>query len=117
MKQALLLYLFLTPFFLFSQKNGSITIDWQNKKEMAFGEFKTSIPYFTGDNFRYDITKKTITLLFSPNYSDYSTGSEVQISNIVYEAVSTKDLGDLSLTNIPKQRSKTRLYLFIPNCI
>jgi hypothetical protein len=107
MKQAILLYLFLTPLFLFPQKNGSLTIDWQNKKEMSFGEFKTNIPYFTGDNFRFDTTKKIITLLFSPNYSDYSTVNEVQISNILYEPVSAKDLGDLSLSNIPKQPNET----------
>jgi len=107
MKQVILLYLFLVPFFLFSQINGSVTIDWQNKKEMNFGEFKTNIPYFTGDNFRYDVTKKTISLLFRPNYSDYSSNSDVQITNIIYESVSATDLGDLSLTNIQKQPNET----------
>ncbi|WP_163392309.1 type IX secretion system sortase PorU [Flavobacterium limi] len=107
MKQIILLYLFLTPFFLFSQKNGTLTIDWKNKKEMNFGEVKIDIPYFTGDNFRFDITKKTITLLFKPDYSDYSADSRVQITNIIYEPVSAKDLGDLSLTNIPKEPNET----------
>ena len=107
MKQAILLYLFLVPFFLFSQKNGSVAIDWKNKKEMNFGEFKTNIPYFTGDNFRYDVTKKTISLLFRSNYSDYSSNSDVQITNIIYESVSVADLGDLSLTNIPQQPNET----------
>lgn len=107
MKQAFLLYLFLIPFLLFSQKNGSLTINWQNKKEMSFGELKINIPYFSGDNFRFDITKKTITLLFSPKYSDYSSGNEVQITNVIYETVSADDLGDLSLENIPKQPNET----------
>ncbi|CAD0002833.1 type IX secretion system sortase PorU [Flavobacterium salmonis] len=109
MKQTLLLYLFLAPFFVFSQKNGSLTIDWQNKKEMSFGDFKTTIPYFTGNNFRYDLTKKNISLLFKPNYSDYSSSNDVQITNIVYESVSVTDLGDLSLINIPKQPNETLL--------
>lgn len=103
MKQAILLYLFLIPFSLFPQKNGSLTIDWQNKKEMSFGELKVNIPYFTGNNFRFDITKKTITLLFSPKYLDYSNNNEVQITNVIYETISVDDLGDLSLANIPKQ--------------
>jgi hypothetical protein len=107
MKQTILLYLFFIPFFLFSQKNGTIAIDWQNKKEMNFGELKIDIPYFTGNNFRFDTTKKIITLLFKPDYSDYSNGSEVQITNIIYEHVSAKDLGDLSLTNIPNKPNET----------
>ena len=109
MKQTILLYLFLAPFFVFSQKNGSLTIDWQNKKEMSFGDFKTTIPSFAGNNFRYDLTKKTISLLFKPNYSDYSGNNDVQITNIVYEPVSVTDLGDLALTNIPKQPNATLL--------
>lgn len=107
MKQAILLYLFLVPFFLFSQKNGTLTIDWHSKKEMNFGESKTNIPYFTGDNFRYDDTKKSISLLFKPNYSDFSNNNSVQITNIIYEQVQVSDLGDLSLTNIPKQPNET----------
>ncbi|MEL1253393.1 type IX secretion system sortase PorU [Flavobacterium sp. DGU38] len=107
MKQALFLYFFLLPFFLFSQKKGVITIDWHSKKEMNFGEFKTNIPYFSGNYFRYDITKKTISLLFKTDYSDYSGASNVEISNIIYESVSASDLGDLSLTNIPKQPNET----------
>ncbi|PXY38705.1 peptidase C25 [Flavobacterium cheongpyeongense] len=103
MKQAILLYLFLIPFFLFSQKNGNITIDWQNKKEMNYGDFRTIIPYFKGDYFRYDITKKTISLLFKPDYFDYSDVSGVQITNVLYEDVNVADLGDLALSNIPKQ--------------
>ncbi|MEP7094614.1 MAG: type IX secretion system sortase PorU, partial [Flavobacterium sp.] len=107
MKQAILLYLFLAPFFLFSQKNGTLTLDWQSKKEMNFGESKTTIPYFTGDNFRYDNVKKNISLLFKPNYSDFSNAGTVQITNIIYEQVSVGDLGDLSVTNIPKQPNET----------
>ncbi|WP_163398015.1 type IX secretion system sortase PorU [Flavobacterium fluviatile] len=107
MKQAILLYFFLTPFLLYSQENGHFTINWQNKKEMNFGELKLRIPYFTGDNFRFDTAKKTITLLFKANYPGNFTGSEVQITNIIYETVSAEDLGDLSLTNIPKQPNET----------
>ena len=107
MKQAILLYFFLAPFFLFSQKNGTLTIDWKDKKEMNFGEFKTIIPYFTGDNFRYDNVKKSISLLFKLNYSDFSNSSNVQITNIIYEQVSASDLGDLSLTNISNQPNET----------
>ena len=107
MKQALLLYFFLLPILAFSQLNGDFTIDWQIKKEMSFGDFKTSIPYFSGNSFRYDISKKNITLLLNLNESNYSNNSSVQISNVIYESIPGSDLGDLSLLNIPEKPNET----------
>ena len=103
MKQAIILYLFLIPFVSFSQTNGDLTLDWQNKKEMSFGDFKMSIPYFTGNSFRFDITKKNITLLLKLTESNVSNNSSIEISNIKYESISAYDLGDLALENIPQK--------------
>jgi hypothetical protein len=107
MKQALILYLFLIPIISFSQINGNFTIDWQNKKEMSFGDFKTTIPYFTGNSFRYDTTKKNITLLLNLSQTGYSGGNSIQISNIIYESVSTADLGDIALKNVAEKPNET----------
>ncbi|MBF4506782.1 type IX secretion system sortase PorU [Flavobacterium sp. JLP] len=107
MKQALILYLFLIPILSFSQINGNLTIDWQGKKEMSFGDFKTIIPYFSGNAFRYDFTKKSITLLLNVGESNYSGSNSVQISNITYEAISNADLGDLAVENIPQKPNET----------
>jgi len=107
MKQALILYLFLIPILAFSQINGDFTMDWQPKKEMSFGDFKTNIPYFTGNSFRYDISKKSITLLLNLSQSGNPNTSSVQISNIVYESISISDLGDLSVVNIPEKPNET----------
>nr|WP_278019623.1 hypothetical protein [Flavobacterium ginsengisoli] len=60
MKQVILISLFLLPILSFSQINGAITIDWQNKKEVNYGENKIVIPYFSGSSFRFDTTKKSI---------------------------------------------------------
>ncbi|MDQ8013415.1 MAG: hypothetical protein REI96_13270, partial [Flavobacterium nitrogenifigens] len=79
MKQAFLIYFFLIPIISFSQTNGAITIDWQNKKEINYGESKIIIPYFLGTSFRFDITKKSIALLQNLNQSGISNGSSVQI--------------------------------------
>lgn len=102
MKQALFLYLFLLPIISFSQINGSITINWQDKKEMNYGENKMIIPHFTGSSFRFDATKKSITLLQNLNQQGISNGSSVQITNPIYESVSRTDLGDLAIENIPQ---------------
>ncbi|OMQ11017.1 type IX secretion system sortase PorU [[Flexibacter] sp. ATCC 35103] len=107
MKQALILYLFLLPFISFSQINRDFTIDWQNKKEMSFGDLKIKIPYFSGGSFRYDTTKKSITLLLNLNESGYSNSNSIQITNIVYESISITELGDLAIENIPETPNET----------
>jgi hypothetical protein len=101
MKQTLILYLFLVPIFSFSQINGSLTLDWQSKKEMSYGDYKITIPYFTGSSFRYDTTKKSITLLLNMSDSGSLSGNSVVLTNVIYESVSSAELGDLTLKNIP----------------
>ncbi|TCN60623.1 T9SS C-terminal target domain-containing protein [Flavobacterium circumlabens] len=103
MKQTFFLYLFFISFASFSQINGSFTLDWQSKKETGFGDNRIVIPYFSGDAFRLDTTKKSITLLLSLAESSYSNGSSLQITNITYETISITELGDLTLKNIPSK--------------
>ena len=107
MKQAIILYLFLIPFVSFSQINGGLTLDWQNKKEMSFGEYKIIIPYFTGNSFRFDTTKKSITLLLKLAESSSSNSNSVSLTNVIYETISITDLGDLTLQNIPDRPNET----------
>ncbi|WP_233566011.1 hypothetical protein [Flavobacterium sp. 81] len=107
MKQALILYFFLIPFISFSQINGSFTLDWQNKKEMSFGDSKVIIPFFSGSGFRYDTTKKSITLLLNLNETGTSSANSIQITNVIYESMSITDLGDLAKENIPVKPNET----------
>ncbi|WP_343588374.1 type IX secretion system sortase PorU [Flavobacterium sp.] len=107
MKQAFLIYIFLIPILSFSQLNGTITIDWQNKKEVNYGENKFIIPHFSGSSFRFDITKKSITLLQNLNQAGVSSSSLVQISNVIFESISRADLGDLAPENIPEKPNES----------
>ncbi|MCP2026958.1 hypothetical protein L1276_002102 [Flavobacterium sp. HSC-32F16] len=107
MKQALILYFILLPILSFSQVNGSFAIDWQNKKVINYGESKITIPYFSGDGFRFDITKKSITLVLNLNLPDISNGSLVELTAINYESVSRTELGDLSLENVSDNLNET----------
>ncbi len=107
MKQVILISLFLIPILSFSQINGTITIDWQNKKEVNYGENKITIPYFSGSSFRFDTTKKSIMLLQNLNQSNVSSNSSVQINNVIYESVSRVELGDLTLGNIPEKPNES----------
>ena len=107
MKPTLILCLFLLPILCFSQVNATFTLDWQDKKEMNFGDFKIVIPYFTGNGFRFDTTKKNITLLFKPEATYSSVYNSVTITNVVYEPVSRQELGDLTVENIPLRPNET----------
>ncbi|MBZ4036149.1 type IX secretion system sortase PorU [Flavobacterium sp. 17A] len=107
MKRALQICLFLLPIICFSQINGSFTVDWQGKKEMNYGEQKLIIPYFSGNSFRFDTTKKSITLMLNLNQSVFSGSSSIQISNVIYEQISNADLGDLTPNNIPEKPNES----------
>ena len=44
----------------FSQERKSITIEWLDKNEINFGDYKVNSPIFNGDFFNYDNSKKAI---------------------------------------------------------
>jgi len=107
MKQALIFCFFLLPIIGFSQINGNISLEWHNKKEMNFGDTKIVAPYFSGNSFRFDSTKKTISLLFRLEESNFSNLNTVEITNVVYEPVSRLELGELSIENITQAPNET----------
>nr|WP_230407944.1 type IX secretion system sortase PorU [Flavobacterium hydrocarbonoxydans] len=74
---------------------------------MNFGGYKTTIPYFLGNSFKFDTTKKNIRLLVKLDESSPSNNSSVQLTNVVYEAISISELGNLATENIPNQPNET----------
>ena len=105
MKKKFLVYLLLIPLVSFAQIKGDITIEWLEKQEMSFGDFKINIPQFTGNCYNYNATKKA--LFYTLNLTDSNSLNEntIQITNVVYESISSSQLGDLDPTNIPKTPS------------
>ena len=107
MKKILLVYLTLFPFVSFAQAKGDIVIEWLEKKEMYFGDFKINVPLFAGKSYSYDSTEKSIFYMLNLTDSGSFEGNSVQLTNVVYESVSVSQLGDLALENIPKTHSTT----------
>ena len=105
MKKNFLVYLVLIPFVSFAQIKGDITIEWLEKQEMSFGDYKINIPQFTGNCYNYNTSKKA--LFYTLNLSESNSFNEntIQITNVVYESISVSQLGDLDPTNIPKTPS------------
>lgn len=102
MKKILLVCLTLIPFVCFAQTKGEVTIEWLEKNELFFGEIKIKAPIFAGEYYNYDSSKKAIYYVLNLAESAPSYGNSVQISNVVYESITTTQLGDLDLANIPK---------------
>ena len=102
MRKILLVYLSLLPFVSFAQIKGDTTIEWTDKKEMAYGDFKIIIPQFTGESFHYDASQKT--LLYTLKIKELVSFDEgkVKLTNVIYETITTAQLGDLAPENIPK---------------
>ncbi|CAM3632526.1 type IX secretion system sortase PorU [Flavobacterium chungbukense] len=74
---------------------------------MNYGEQKLVIPYFSGNSFRFDTTKKSTTLMLNLNQSLFSNANSIQISNLSYEQISAADLGDLIQNNIPEKPNES----------
>ncbi|MBA4275363.1 type IX secretion system sortase PorU [Flavobacterium sp.] len=105
MKKTLLVYLTLIPFVSFAQIKGDIAIEWLEKKEMSFGNFTINIPQFVGNCYDYDTSKKALFYTLNLSGSNSFAGNSVQITNVVYETLTTSQLGDLDPENIPKTPS------------
>lgn len=105
MKKIIFVYLTLIPFVSFAQIKGDIAIEWLEKREMSFGNSKINVPQFVGNSYSYDSSKKTISCILNLTESSSFDGNAVQITNVVYESLTTSQLGDLDPANIPKTPS------------
>lgn len=105
MKKKLVVYFVLIPFISFAQMKGDVTIEWLEKNEMSFGDFKMNVPNFVGSSYHYDTSKKTISFTLNLTESSSFSGNAVEITNVVYESLNTSQLGDLDIANIQKNPS------------
>ncbi|WP_188049906.1 type IX secretion system sortase PorU [Flavobacterium sp. GP15] len=96
----------LLPFLGFTQIKGDISIDWLEKKEMFYGDFKVTIPQFTGDGFHYEASNKTLLFTFKLKDTFSFDKAKITISNITYESITKEQLGDLTSENIPNSTNE-----------
>jgi len=101
MKKIFFMLLLSLPFISFAQGKGKITLEWLEKKEMFYGNFKVNIPQFSGSAFHYDASKSQIELTFKTNELFLFDKGEVALSNTIYEPITLDQLGDLAVENIP----------------
>lgn len=105
MRKVFLVFLTLIPFVCFAQIKGDIAIEWLEKNEMSFGNFKINVPQFVGSSYNYDSSKRAVFYILNLSESTSVGGNTVQITNVVYESITVSQLGDLDLNNFPKTPS------------
>jgi hypothetical protein len=91
----------LISFAAFSQKKGAVSLVWLEKSELSYDAFKYNIPQIKSSNFTFDNSKRAIFYNLNLPQSELIDENSLQITNIIYEDISTSELGDLNLKNIP----------------
>ena len=100
MKNLLFRFILLFPILTFSQTKGDITIDWIINNSTNQNT-KSQTPLFKGDAYFYDSYHQSLYYnLNLKNTSDLDEKS-IQISNVIYETMTTSDLGNLNISAIP----------------
>ena len=100
MRKIILILIILFPLVSSAQIRGAESIEWLDKKEMFYGDYKVIIPQFTGNSFHYNASTRTLLFTLKIKEPIYFDKGKILISNVVYETISALQLGDLSIENI-----------------
>lgn len=103
MKNFLTLSVLLFHVLVFGQLKGDLSLDWKEKTPVSMGETKVSIPQFNSKNFQYDHFKKQVFFCSNIETNRLIDENSIEISNLVFENITSDQLGDLSLANLPNQ--------------
>ena len=101
MKKIATLYILLLCFFANAQESGTIAIEWLEKSNLIIGINKIDVPQFKSDSYNFDNYNKTLKFIKKFKSSATADENSLQITNVVYESLSEKDLGELAKKNIP----------------
>ena len=95
------LFFFLISIATFSQQKWDISLVWIEKSEFSFSSFKYTIPQIKSENFTFDISKRVAYYNLNLPQTELFDENSLQITNVIYETISTSELGDINLNNIP----------------
>ena len=95
------LILVLVSIATFSQQKGDVSLVWSEKSEYSYGSNKYNIPYFKSENFSFDNSKKAIFYNLNLPQQELIDENSLQITNVVFKDISSSELGDLNINNIP----------------
>ena len=103
MKKIVTLFTMLIYCYAMGQQSKSVVIDWQNNRQLSYGEFKVNVPFFKSSSYQYDDYNKKINFVLKIKTNTTVDENSLLINNVVYETLNEKDLGELLVKNIPNQ--------------
>lgn len=107
MKNTVILLLLFCTFSGNAQLNGNYSIDWNNNLSYSYGAYSYMIPHFQSNYFFFNTASKSIFFISKIAVNAPIDEDSVVIDKLDYEDVSLLQLGDLSLSTIPKQLTKS----------
>jgi hypothetical protein len=107
----ILLFLFIFSF-VEAQQSGSAVVNWSDKTDYSFGEYKVNIPQFQSVNYNFDFTSKTIDFTMKIACNSLVDESSIQLTNVVYESIDESKLGELD-----KRQIKTSIKYTLKNIV
>jgi hypothetical protein len=115
------LFFLLFSIVTFSQQKGDVSLVWTQNSEFSVGDNKYKIPYIKSENFTFDNFNKAVYYNINLPQLDLVAENSLQITNVVYEDISTSELGDLNSKNIPNSikaslkstLSRDKIYAFL----
>ncbi|WP_306353134.1 type IX secretion system sortase PorU [Flavobacterium sp. '19STA2R22 D10 B1'] len=101
MKKILIVFLVLIANLSKAQDNGTIVLNWTPKKKVIANATSAVIPQFDGDKQYFDNDRKELFFQLKIPVNSYVDESSLRITNVVFEAISKEEMGDLSTSNLP----------------
>lgn len=88
---------------IFAQLKGEISIQWTEKKAINIGDTKIITPQFNPKNFQFDSYKRQVFFCLNIKTNNFIDENNVEISDLVFESITSDQLGDLSIAALPNQ--------------
>ena len=112
MKNTITSFLLLFSLICFGQIKGDVVLNWTNKSTMSFGSYSVLIPQFNSENFEFDNYNKQLFFKLKLPIPNEINENSLQITNVVYESISSLELGELEVAKIPNKINETGINSF-----
>ncbi len=103
MKKLLTLYTILLSSVIFGQLKGDVSLQWSEKTAVNIGETKFITPQFNPKNFQLDTYKGQVFFCLGIKTNALIDEEAVELSNVVFENITSDQLGDLSVAALTNQ--------------
>ncbi|MGL2967582.1 type IX secretion system sortase PorU [Flavobacterium sp. XGLA_31] len=88
-------------FLVMAQEQGSVTINWTEKRTYSYGDYSYTLPQFDIRNYLFDSYTKKLNYTLTLTLNGPVNENSLQLTNLVFEPILENQLGDLASKEIP----------------